>query len=286
MISDTRSAAQVDEGHELGGFAVGFFDPRHNFLRVGRVFEFDGDDAIDVKFLDGLEVGRKFHDAAARREVAMDFAVAIAEVHVDGFAFKLFEFSGAGVGKHQMADVDVGFDAGVIAFINEANHFMDVVEEAEAERFEFEGDVDAFFVSIIAEAAASFDAPAPLVGGRNDFTLPDILAEDEKDVAGMPRAGEVDEFPATVEVEFTDGVVEIYETDGDDGQGDDGEIELGGSLGYATGFLAGNTNGFGENVHGIEANAGDMFKAGGGIDARLVEGAIDDAEFHTQVISE
>ena len=45
------------------------------------------DDAVDVEFFDGLKVGREFYYSPARREVAVDFAVAIAEVDVNGFVF-------------------------------------------------------------------------------------------------------------------------------------------------------------------------------------------------------
>ena len=45
-------------------------------------------------------------------------------------------------------------------------------------------------------------------------------------------------------------------------------------------LLLRNADRFGENIDAIEADPGDVFEAGGGIDAGLVEGAVDDAEFH------
>ena len=85
-----------------------------------------------------------------------------------------------------MADIDVCADARVRAFVNEANHGIDAVEQTEAERFKFEGDIDSYFVSVISEAAAGFEAPLPLRGGWNDFALPDVFAEDEEDVFRAP----------------------------------------------------------------------------------------------------
>ena len=45
-------------------------------------------------------------------------------------------------------------------------------------------------------------------------------------------------------------------------------------------FLRGNGHRFGEDVHAIEADAGDVLETGGSVYAGLAERAIDDAEFH------
>ena len=60
----------------------------------GPNIQFDRDDTVDFEFFDGLKVRDEFHHATAGWEVAMDFAVAIAEVNVDGFVSQLFDFGG------------------------------------------------------------------------------------------------------------------------------------------------------------------------------------------------
>ena len=67
--------------------------------RIGRIFELDGDGAVDVQFFDRLKIRLEFDDAAARGQVAVDFAVAIADVDMDGFAFELGDIKRAGIGQ-------------------------------------------------------------------------------------------------------------------------------------------------------------------------------------------
>lgn len=275
-----RLVSEAGEVHEFGGLAVGFFDPFDDFFGLRRVFELDGDDAIDGEFFDRVKVREKFDDATAGREVAVDLAVAIAEVNVDGFAFQFRQVGGAAVRKDEMADIDVGADARMIALVNEAGHGVDAVEEAEAKGLELEGDVDAPGVGVIANAAASLEAPLPLGGGRNDFALPDVFAEDEQDVFGAPRGGEVDELLAALDVEIADGLVEIDEAGGDDREGNDGQVEFLGGAFDERDFFGGNGHGFGENIDGVEADAGDVLKARGRVDTDLLKSAVDDAQFH------
>jgi hypothetical protein len=45
-------------------------------------------------------------------------------------------------------------------------------------------------------------------------------------------------------------------------------------------FLRSNGHGFREDVHAIEADAGDVLKADRGVHAGLAERAVDDAKFH------
>ena len=49
-----------------------------------------------------------------------------------------------------MGDVDVGPDARVVTFANEAGHLINAAEQAKAEGFKFEGNVDAFAVGVVA----------------------------------------------------------------------------------------------------------------------------------------
>jgi len=82
----------------------------------------------------------------------------------------------------------------MIAFVHEADHSIHAVEQAQAERLEFEGDVYVLPVGVIAEAAAAFETPLPLGFGRNDLALPDVLAQDEQDILRPPGAREVNEL--------------------------------------------------------------------------------------------
>ena len=64
---------------------------------VRRIFELDGDDPVDLQFFDCLQIGLEFDDTAARGEVTMDLAVAIADVDMDGSAFGLSEVDRASI---------------------------------------------------------------------------------------------------------------------------------------------------------------------------------------------
>ena len=77
---------QADLIHESGGLGVGFLDPLHDAGWVGGVFEFDGNGTIDIEFFDGLQIRSEFHDATSRWKIAMDHAIAITNVDVNGLA--------------------------------------------------------------------------------------------------------------------------------------------------------------------------------------------------------
>ena len=64
----------------------------------------------------------------------MNFAIAIADVDVDGAVLEFFEIKRAAVREDEVADVDISADVGVFAIVHEADHLGDVVEEAEAAR--------------------------------------------------------------------------------------------------------------------------------------------------------
>ena len=275
-----RPRAQARQFHQFGCLSIGFFHPGDDLGVVGRVFQLDGDDAVDFQLLDGLQVGRELDNAAAGRQIAMHLAVAIAQMNVDGFALELLHLGGAGVGQDQVADVDVGPDARMAALIDETDHAGNAVQEAEAERLQFEGNVDAAFVGVIAQTAAGFQAPIPLRLGRDDFALPDIFAQDDEDVFRAPSFGQIDVLAAAGQVELAHRLVEIDHSHRDDRQRDDGQAEPGRNAADETDFALGEAGGLGENIDAIETDAGDVFKAHRGIDAGLGEGAVDDAKSH------
>ena len=56
-----------------------------------------------------------------------------------------------------MGDVDVGPDARVVTFANEAGHLINAAEQAEAKGFKFEGNVDAFAVGVVSQDPAALE---------------------------------------------------------------------------------------------------------------------------------
>ena len=275
-----RSAAEAREVHQAGGLPVGFLNPFNDMRRVRRIFELDGDGAVDVQFLDRLEIRLEFDDAAARGQIAVDFAVAIADVDMDGFAFELGQINRAGVGQHEVADVDIGADARVGALFHETRHGGHTIEQAEPERLQFECDIDFLLVGVIAEDATGLNSPAPLLGRRNDFPLPNVFAEHEENVFRTPLSSKVNEGFAALHVEGAYGFVEVDKADRNDGKRNDGQVIFPAGVQHQVFFLRGNGHGLREDVHAIEADAGDVLEAHGGVHAGLAERAIDNAKFH------
>ena len=87
-------------------------------------------------------------------------------------------------------------------------------------------------------------------------------------------------------MKFTHWLIEIHESDGHDGQGNDRQVELLRRARDEPDFLFGNTHGLGENVHAIKPDARDVLEAGGGVDADLLERGVDNAELHARQLTE
>src|ERR1700722_19907497 len=134
------SIAEAREVQQAGGLPVCFLNPFDDVRWVRRIFELDGDGAVDLQFLDRLKIRLEFDDAAARGQVAVDFAVAIADVDMDGFAFEPGQINRAIVGQHKVANVDIGAHAWVGALVHETRHGDHTVEQAQPERLQLEGD--------------------------------------------------------------------------------------------------------------------------------------------------
>src|SRR5258708_1698123 len=275
-----RSAAEAREIHQAGGLPVGFLNPFEDVRRVRRIFELDGDCAVDVQFLNRLEIRLEFDDAAARGQVAVDFAVAIADVDMDGFAFELGQINRAGVGQHEVADVDIGAYARVGALVHETHHGGHTVDQAQPERLQLECDIDFLLVGVVAEDATGLDSPAPLLGRRNDFSLPNVFAEHEENVFRTPLSSKVDEGFAALHVEGAYGFVEVDKAGRDDGKRNDGQVVFLARVQHQAFFLRSNGHSLREDVHTIEADAGDVLEADCSVHAGLAERAIDDAKFH------
>ena len=228
--------------------SVGLFHPLDDAGGIGRVFEFNGNSTVDVELLDGLQIGGEFHDTSARRKVSVDLAIAVADVNVDGLAGEFGNFFGTIVGENEMGDVNIRPDARVIALTDKAGHFIDAVEDAEAEGLQFQGDVDPLAVSVVAKNATGFDAPSPLFFGRDDFALPEVFSKDEEDIAGAPSLGKIDELFAPGDVVVTNGIVKIDEADSHDREGEDREVLCFADLFDLGDFLRRNHGRFGKDI--------------------------------------
>jgi hypothetical protein len=216
----------------------------------------------------------------------MDFAVAIAEMYVDGFAFEAAYVVWRRVRKHKMANIDVRAHSRVSAFVNEPYHGIDAIEKAEAKRFEFQRDIDSLFVRIIAQAAAGLDAPLPLGGGRDDFALPDVFAKHEENIPGSPLLGEVDEFFAAFDVKFANGLIEVDQAYRNDWERNDRQAESSSRALDGSDFFLRNADGFGKDVDGVKTNAFDVFEACDSVHTDLLEGAVDETEFHAVFVAQ
>src|SRR5258708_26313708 len=204
---------------------------------------------------------------------------------MDGLAFEFFKVGGAGVGQHQVADVDVGAHARMGAIVHEADHFVYVIQQAEPEWLEFERDVDFLFGAVVAEFAAGRDGPLPLRRGGDDFTLPEVFTQHEQDILRAPIAGQIDEPFAAFEMKAADRFVEVNQPDRHDRQRNDRQPPLLRRASDEADFPIGDADRRRENVHRVETDAGDVLKPRGRVDAGLLEGAVDEAQFHAGLLN-
>src|SRR5262249_15524102 len=147
-----------------------------------------------------------------------------ADVDVDGFAFEVGHVDRAGVSQHEVADVDIGADACVRTLVDKARHGRYAIKQTEPERLQLKSDVDFLLVSVIAEDTTGLDCPTPLVGRRNDLSLPDVFAEHEENVFRTPFCGKVDEGFAALHVKGAHGFIEVDQAGGNDGKRNDGQV--------------------------------------------------------------
>src|SRR5262245_44899499 len=124
-----RSAAQARRLHQPIGRGVGFAHPIDDLVGLGGVFQLDADGAVDAEVFDFAQVGGEVDDAAAGGQVAVDFAVAIRDVYVDGLALESAQLLRRGAAELQVRDVDVGTHGGMIHVVDEADHAVHVVEQ-------------------------------------------------------------------------------------------------------------------------------------------------------------
>src|ERR1051325_1103120 len=99
--------------------------------------------------------------------------------------------------------------------IDESDHGLNIVQEAEAERFEFERDLNSLFRGVITEVTTTLNCPIPLGLGWNDLALPEIFPQHQQNIMGFPGSGEINEFFAASQVKLADRFIEIDQAERD-----------------------------------------------------------------------
>ncbi len=117
----------------------------------------------------------------------------------------------------------------------------------------------------------------PLRLWRDHLALPNVIAEHQQDVVGAEASGQVDEFFGALDVVLAHRVVEVDQAGGDHDDRDDRQVVVAASFLDQRGLIRGDGAGLGENIDRVEADSGDVFEAGLGVDAGLVEDAVDDS---------
>jgi len=261
-----RVAGVVQAGRVLDGQHVPLFDPHqrggarglHHFggrhLRVAQeASQPDFARPVDAERLDLAEVGREIDDPAAGRQVAVDLAVAVAQVDVDGPALEPPQLLRGRARQLQVRDVDIGADGGVIDVVQEPAHRIDVIDQRQLERLQLQRDLQPQVGGVLAQLADVAHAGLPLLGRRNHLPLPDVLAQHQQHVLGIIFVGQIKVLAAALEVEALHAGVEVDQPDGDAGNADDGQP---GPITLAldeTAFLDGEVEGVGEDIDRIEA---------------------------------
>src|SRR5262249_37079429 len=120
----------------------------------------------------------------------------------------------------------------------------------------------------------------PLLRGRDDLPLPDVLAQDEEEVPRLVLVGEVEVRLAALEVETLHAGVEVDQADGDAGEADDGQA---GPVALAldkAALLRAQVERVGEDVDGVEADLLGHADAERGVAAGLRPRRVNQSELH------
>ncbi len=96
-------------------------------------------------------------------------------------------------------------------------------------------------------------------------------------VVCLETGAQVDEFLSALEVKVADRIVEVDESGGNDGQGNDGEVVFGTGVLDAGNFLLGDGQCLGKDIDHVEPDPGDVLESGLCIHPGLTEGAVDNS---------
>ena len=125
-----------------------------------------------------------------------------------------------------MRDIDIGLQCRVIDIVDEPHHVLDVAQQGQRKRFEFQGDFESQVLSVLGQFPAVVDTGFPLLRWRDHLLVPDVLAEHQQQVVGLVLVTEVQERVAAVHVEALDGGIEIDQANGDTADRDDWQTGL------------------------------------------------------------
>src|SRR5262249_41023547 len=150
-------------------------------------------------------------------------AVAVADVDVDREPLEATELFGLRVRQMQVRDVDIRLHGRVVNLAQETKHAVHVVDERELERLQLQGDLQAQFRRMLAQAADIAGTRLPLVGRGNHLSLPDVLAQDQEQVPGLELIAQVKKGATALQVKALHGRIEVDEANGHAGHADDGQ---------------------------------------------------------------
>src|SRR5262249_28746224 len=110
-----------------------------------------------------------------------------------------------------MGDIDIGLHCRMIDLIQESHHILNVVQERKFEWLEFERDLSPELRCVLAQFTKVLHCRLPLLGGRDDFLLPNIFAQHKQDVLGIIFVCQVQIGPAALEMKTLHSRIEINE---------------------------------------------------------------------------
>ena len=189
--------------------------------------------------------------------------------HLGRLCMDEIEVGDVAVGHHRLGQADV---------VEEAEHRVDRVDERQLERLELDGDPQAPVGGVGSELADGVDAELPLLGRRDHLLLPDILPEDEKEIAAAVVGGEIEVGPAAVEVEAAHRGAEVDEAERDAAQAHDRQIELAAGVGDQPPLRRGHVERIGEEIDRVEAESLRLLEAEACPLAGLGKGRVDQSE--------
>ena len=162
-------------------------------------------------------------------------------------------------------------------------HRVHAVEQRQRERLEFQGDLQAQVGRVLAQVAAGGDGRLPLLGRRDHFLVPNVLAQHQEQVFRLEFVTHVEVFLAAIHMEPLHGRVKVDQPDGDARDADDGQAGAGTLVADEPPLAGVDVERVGEDVDRIETDFLGGTDAVGGPLPGLHPGGVDQAEFHVSV---
>ena len=144
----------------------------------------------------------------------MVLAVAVRDVHVVDAPLEPLQRRRVVADQPEVRAVDAGLDVVQSDGVQEPHHRVDVPHERELEGQHLDGQLHPARAGVLADGAGGLDGEAPLVLGRQELVLEQVLAGNEQDVPPAGVRDEVDVPAAAVDVEAPHRRVEVVEPEG------------------------------------------------------------------------